>query len=48
MAAAMAPPTEEEKELRLRQEYEAYLNEEHNFLRELGIVQDEEILLPAA
>ncbi|GFS17212.1 WD repeat-containing protein 63 [Elysia marginata] len=48
MAAAMAPPTEEEKELRLRQEYEAYLNEEHNFLRELGIVQDEEIPLPAA
>lgn len=48
MAAAMAPLTEEEKELRLRQEYEAYLNEEHNFLRELGIVQDDDVPLPAA
>ncbi|XP_059149389.1 dynein axonemal intermediate chain 3-like [Physella acuta] len=42
LAAAMAPLTEEELELKLKQEYEQYLVEEASFLRQLGILQDDD------
>lgn len=42
LAAAMAPLTEEELELKLKHEYEQYLIEETSFLRQLGILQDDD------
>ncbi|KAH9523462.1 WD repeat-containing protein 63 [Bulinus truncatus] len=44
IAGAMAPPTEEEMEFKLQQEYEQYLAEEAAFLRHLGILPDDETL----
>lgn len=38
--------TDEEIEQKQKQEYQAYLKEEYNFLRELGIVKEEEEALP--
>lgn len=39
--------TDEEKEMRDRNEYNAFLEDEKNFLRQLGILRDdEEITLP--
>lgn len=42
-AAALAAPTEEELEYKAKQEYQVYVDAEHNFLRELGIIQDDDI-----
>ena len=38
--------TDEEIEMKQKQEYQAYMNEEYSFLRELGIVKEEEEALP--
>lgn len=38
--------TDEEIEQKQKMEYQAYLNDEYSFLRELGIVKEEEEALP--
>ena len=42
LAAAMAAPTEEELEARSKAEYQSYLETENKFLRELGIIADDD------
>ena len=38
----MAAPTEEELEARSKAEYQSYLETENKFLRELGIIADDD------
>ncbi|KAK0069497.1 WD repeat-containing protein 63 [Biomphalaria pfeifferi] len=45
IVGAMAPLTEEEIEMKQRLEYDQYLAEESAFLRQLGIIQDDEVLV---
>ncbi|CAL1545233.1 unnamed protein product [Lymnaea stagnalis] len=45
LAAAMAPLTDDEIEMKNRQEYDLYLAEEASFLRMLGIIQEEEQII---